>query len=135
MEFLLTLDSEPFERFAFGLQDDKHRTHALRSGGRSMAATMRMVAPRGKTLNLWNSIGSRVVRRNGQLVSEVGPNLRRFSAPHAHLVIRGTKIRRNKRGANRGRMRRNDFVAEAFRIGSAAAINTMETEFFRSAKQ
>lgn len=72
------------------------------------------LAPVGETGNLAESIGA--VRSKGELGAvEVGPRRRGgFKGFAGHLVEFGTKDRRTKSGANRGKMTADPFMEPAF---------------------
>jgi hypothetical protein len=88
------------------------------------------LAPEGPTGNLVDSIGT--VRPSMSKASElglieVGPRRGRYKGNAAHLVEYGTVQRRNKRGANRGKMTAKPFMFPAWEKTKdriRASINT-----------
>ncbi len=89
---------------------------AISAWSKVMIEAEREEVPRGKTLNLLNSIGLiRRSQRDGSLVmGAVGPRWMPVSTGNiAAIVIGGTVQRKTKTGANRGRMTPNPFVARA----------------------
>lgn len=79
----------------------------------------KLLAPEGPTGNLVDSIGAvKIPLKRANVVGEVvvGPRRRRpYRGFHGHMVEFGTRQRRNKRGANRGRMPSHPFARPAFR--------------------
>lgn len=82
---------------------------------------IRKAAPVGPTGNLKDSIGTRFKkdRRKGMTAGKVGIDVGKkakedneVNAPHGHLVALGTQQRTTARGANRGKMPKNDFVSD-----------------------
>lgn len=78
----------------------------------------KLLAPEGPTGNLVDSIGAEKesFARAGQLGQvQAGPRRSGRHKGHvAHLVEYGTTVRSNKRGANRGVMRKKKFMEPAF---------------------
>jgi HK97 gp10 family phage protein len=78
----------------------------------------KLLAPEGPTGNLVDSIGAEKesfskVTQLGQV--QAGPRRSRRHKGHvAHLVEYGTTVRANRKGANRGAMRKSPFMQRAF---------------------
>lgn len=141
---------------------DKTRAKIMRSSmgkaGTVLKKAIAKRAPVGETKDLKRSIGASTKRKKGGKTSadfqglRVGPNVgktnktdddgnikpRTKSAPHAHLVILGTKRREitgKKRGIENtpnvgqptGRMKKNDFVRKAAKSNMRAAIRKLRT--------
>ena len=64
---------------------------------------------------LRNAVGSRRVITRGTITAKAGINVgrKRNTAPWAHVRTLGTKVRRTRSGANRGRIKGDNFVATA----------------------
>lgn len=79
----------------------------------------KLLAPEGPTGNLVDSIGAyKVPVKRANIVGEVvvGPQRRGGKRGYAgHLVEFGTRQRKNRRGANRGIMRKKPFALPAWR--------------------
>lgn len=76
----------------------------------------KLLAPEGPTGNLVDSIGAvRQPLRKATALGEVnvGPRRGRYKGHHAHLIEYGTRPRRNKAGANRGRVKADPFMEPA----------------------
>lgn len=131
---LIVLDLEsPFFLRLQTLQDRSQRgeiqRRVLAAGGRTAANVMRRQAPQ-RTGKLRKSIGYRVVIDFRETYAEVGPNIgTAHRAPHAHLVLYGTKPRRTKSGANRGRVQADNFAAKSMTASRAPAIAEMQRAF------
>ena len=84
------------------------------SGARKLKQLIQREAPDRK---LRRAVGSRRVTSNGDIRAKAGLNVgrKRNAAPLAHIRTLGTKRRRTRKGANRGRIKANDFVASATR--------------------
>lgn len=77
-------------------------------------------APVGKTGNLKRSIGYKKVNKGAtNLAYTVTPRAAK-GGWHKAIVMNGTGQRRNKKGANRGRMPANDFQAQAEQAAQGA---------------
>lgn len=108
-------------------------THSVMSAAHAQAAKplvakAKLLAPEGPTGNLVDSIG--IVKSSFKRATEIGEvrvGPRRRKAPHAHLVEYGTKPRRNRRGANRGTMRKKPFMKPAFTLTKDQVINGIGT--------
>lgn len=78
----------------------------------------KLLAPEGPTGNLIDSIGGvKTPMSKANAVGEVlvGPRRRKpYRGNHGHLVEKGTKRRRTKKGANRGVMPAKPFAEPAF---------------------
>jgi len=94
------------------------------------------LAPKGKTKNLVKSIGAyRATKSSRQSIGEVRAGPRRkggFKGFSGHLNEFGTKARRNKKGANRGRMPMHPFVAPAFRATKDQVLERFKPEMRQS---
>lgn len=78
----------------------------------------KLLAPEGPTGNLVDSIGvekESFARANQLGQVQAGPRRsRRYKGYVGHLVEYGTTVRANKKGANRGMMRKHPFMQPAF---------------------
>lgn len=77
------------------------------SAAKVLVTAQKLSAPEGPTGNLVDSIGvikTPIKKANALGEIHVGARRGRYKGHAAHLVEYGTKQRRNKRGANRGRM-------------------------------
>ncbi len=79
----------------------------------------KLLAPEGPTGNLVDSIGTikESLKKSAELgLVTTGPRIRRgrYKGNVGHLVEYGTVSRRNKRGANRGMMRKKPFMEPAW---------------------
>lgn len=102
---------------------------AFRKGAGIMKAAAKAEAPEsGRTgkETLKRRIVFRSIRhkRQGEVVAFVV----RSKAPHSHLIQLGTDRRRTKKGANRGRITPNDFMARAFQKTVNKVTRVIETE-------
>ncbi|NDD52970.1 hypothetical protein EBZ39_03680 [bacterium] len=90
---------------------------AIRKAAKPVAAECKATAPVGPTGNLKRSFKVRAMklrgrrRKNGVGVVITSPGSGR--APHAHLVEKGTQLRRKKSGAATGIMPANPFMQRA----------------------
>ncbi len=98
-------------------------THSVLQAANAEAAKplvdkAKALSPEGPTGRLIDSIGvvKQSIKKAGELGEVgVGPRRGRFGGSHAHLVERGTKVRRNEKGANRGYMPKHPFMEPAFK--------------------
>jgi HK97 gp10 family phage protein len=101
---------------------------------RPMVRTMRDLAPvRNGTLR--DSIGvvrSTLRRANNLGEIGIGPRLGRRGGFHGHLVEFGTRPRRTKKGAYRGRMRKQPFVLPAFERHKSSVGSDILTDIAKS---
>lgn len=82
---------------------------------------LKLNAPEGPTGNLVDSMGAIRLRRERLGTVWAGPLRRGGKKGFAgHLVEYGTRARRNRNGANRGRMKKNPFAARSFRESAPA---------------
>lgn len=106
-----------------GLPDvltDKVLQNANIYAAKPLIEKAKLLAPEGPTGNLVDSIGALKAsgstldsRALGQI--QVGPRRRGgYKGFAGHLVEYGTKMRKNKAGANRGKMTPNPFMEKAF---------------------
>lgn len=94
------------------------------------------LAPKGKTLNIVKSIGAtKLSRSKATSVGEVHVGPRRkgeFKGFGALWNELGTQPRRNKKGANRGRMKAKPFIAPAFEATKGQIDSSLVKELSRS---
>jgi HK97 gp10 family phage protein len=106
------------------------------AAAKPLVAKERELAPKGKTLNLSKSIGAtKVSRTKATSVGEVHVGPRRkggFKGFGAQWSEFGTKPRRNKKGANRGRMAAKPFIEPAFEATKQQVDSSLVTEIARS---
>lgn len=103
-------------------------TPVFRAGGTAIAKQVRRRAP-GKSLR--RSVGSKLRRRKGQLSVKAGLNVGKKGGKRlhqAHLLTIGTKRRQTRSGANRGRVKEDDFVAVAAKEAQGKAVEKMQTK-------
>lgn len=106
-----------------------------------LAEAMRDRAPVGRSGSVREAIGKRLVpsRNSGLVGGKAGINVakqvasgRTFAgAPHAHLVALGTDSRFTDRGAYRGEMPANDFVAQAWAAAKNRAAQAVVDRTYR----
>lgn len=87
------------------------------SAAKVLITAEKLAAPEGPTGRLIDSIGvvKTPLSRAGALGEvNVGPRRGRYKGHAAHLVEYGTRVRRNKRGANRGRMSARPFARNSW---------------------
>ena len=97
---------------------DKVLASAHVEAAKPLVEKAKLLAPEGPTGNLVDSIGTERLGKRGNEIGQVQAGPRR-SGRHkghvGHLVEYGTKFRKNRRGANRGVMRKKPFMEPAFR--------------------
>ena len=95
---------------------------------------IRKSAPVGKTKKVKKGVGQRNLKASeagGNIEAKAGIGVGKKTkktgkfAPHGHLVALGSKRRKNKKGANRGVMPRNDFVRRAFERTKSRSYDVM----------
>lgn len=99
---------------------DKVLQNSFADAAKPLVQAAKSLAPKGKTLNLTNSIGvtkepakTLVNRAVGQI--QVGPQRKgKYKGYAGHLMEFGTTIRETKSGANRGNVTPNPFMDPAF---------------------
>jgi len=127
----------------------KTARRALKKGLGPAAARIRKLAPSGKKKKLKKAVGSKVGKDRSAgyaNTAKVGVNIGKKGtrrAPHAHLVILGTKFRNRKRiggkfksrfpafdtrNKSTGSVKANDFVKEGFDSTRNQVLKKMETE-------
>lgn len=91
---------------------------------------------RPTTGNLYDAIG-RIRGKSQEFINvQVAPRAKRgFKGGHAHLVNFGTKVRSNRKGANRGAARENNFSERAYRKTRAAVTAEMEKQVAKSTER
>jgi HK97 gp10 family phage protein len=96
----------------------------------------KLLAPEGPTGNLVDSIGAfRTPKRRRTQIGEVtvGPRRgRRYKGNAGHLVEFGTKQRRTRKGANRGKMTKHPFVKPAWEATKNQILDSMTSEMRKS---
>lgn len=117
-----------------GYQGQLLRQRAILKGARVLVRPMRNEAPQGATGNLRKAVAARKGRgvnagRDPNVVV-VGS-----TAPHRHLVIRGTVQRATRAGANRGRMPANPFVDRAWAANRGRVLAAIEAAYAAEVKQ
>lgn len=113
-----------------------HKTWSAINFDRSkiVVAEMKRQAPVGATHNLVDSIGSVKLSQKRTELGAVRSGARRsgrYKGYASGFVNLGTKQRRTKRGANRGRMKANPFIERSFRATAPA----MEAGLAESARK
>lgn len=108
------------------------RVNVARAGVQAMRRAVRPSIPVGPTGNLRRGLATRVVTRTRYPYGLIGFRYSRQggvrgSAPHAHLLESGTKLRTTRTGASRGRMRATRFFERAVQLNSQRAIQSMIT--------
>lgn len=93
--------------------DDKFMYSVNREVSKHVVNKMKLLAPEGPTGNLVDSIGT-IKKRKSQELGTAWSGPRRPKGSAGHLVEFGTRARRTKKGANRGKMPKNPFVEKAF---------------------
>lgn len=126
------------------------RTVTRQSINRGLTVIRKAVAseaPRGTTGNAKRAIGKRLTSGgegqavNGKVGPHVGKRKRRGAkstdptAPHAHLIVLGTKERFTKTGARRGVMPQNNFVDRGFAKSASQAQAVVTAAFDQKIQQ
>ena len=92
----------------------------------------KLLAPEGPTGNLVDSIGAtRLSLKKASELGEVSVGPRRkggYKGFAGHLVEYGTKERKNKKGASRGKMPKNPFAEKAFAATKGQVENNIKNE-------
>lgn len=118
----LTGDKE-LDKFLKGLPKELNNTLLTKThinAAKHVVEKAKLLAPEGPTGNLVDSIGTQAtgVKRQRSLgETHTGPRRGRGKGQRGfagHLVEYGTKTRKTKRGANRGKMKANPFMAPAW---------------------
>ena len=105
---------------------------AIRKASKPLAAECKATAPVGPTGNLKRSFKVRAMkmkgrrRKNGVGVVITSPGSGR--APHAHLVEKGTALRRTKKGRVTGVMPANPFMQRAAEKTFPAVVQIFKNE-------
>ena len=96
------------------------------AGARKLKTLIQRSAPDRK---LRNAVGSRRVIARGEITAKAGMNVgrKRNRAPLAHIRLLGTKNRRTRSGANRGRIKGNNFVATTTQTAAGPVTAEMQT--------
>lgn len=97
-----------------GTQAQAIREKAIAAGARALVGPTRNAAPLGPTGNLRKKVGARKGRSSKGGDRDPAVYVVGSTAPHRHLVIRGTRQRTTRSGASRGRMPANPFVSRAW---------------------
>lgn len=113
---------------------------ALRKAARPIANEARATAPVGPTGNLRRSfrvraIRARILRRRGKAAGVSITNRNTASAPHAHLVEKGTGPRYTKSGRYTGIMPANPFMERAANKLFPASLSIVKTELSAGIKR
>lgn len=103
------------------------RRQTLEDGARSLTDSAKRATP-GRRRKIRRATTYTISDRGGETRARVGINIgsKRNKAPHAVWIIKGTRLRATKNGANRGRIKGDDFFTRAIRRGRAAAIDKMQ---------
>jgi len=92
----------------------------------------KLLAPEGPTGNLVDSIGAtRLSLKKASELGEVSVGPRRkggYKGFAGHLVEYGTKERKNKKGAKRGKMPKNPFAKKAFAATKGQVESSIKNE-------
>lgn len=124
--------------------EDNVRSKLMRrnisKAGTVLRKAIAAAAPVGETKKLKKSIGKSTKKVRGASGGvdfqglRVGTNVGKKGekqAPHAHLVVLGTKKRTTTEGKSTGRMKKNNFVKKAAKRSMRAAVRKLRTELLK----
>lgn len=102
----------------------------LNAGLTVIASAQRRSTPVGKNKRLKRAIGKRLKknRQNGIHEAKAGINVAKKGnkrAPHGPIVALGTRMRKTRTGANRGRVRVNNWIQRATLAARPRTLQTM----------
>lgn len=111
---------------------------ALKAGGAQILKRAKQLAPKGKTGNLRRSLAvsrGRRIRKypHGNLVAILGPSWP--LGAHGHLIEKGTRLRKTKDGASRGRMPAQPFMGPAFEGRKERALRVLREKIRQGIKR